>query len=424
MIAIPLSKGLASAVFALISLLSIPWLIIERQSLITVVRRNIGGVALALPFLAYMISLFYSSDLAAGIKMINREMALILLPLITIIHQKFILGNLKKLVTLFIVTVTFNALITSILYLLPESASIAFSEFPLSQWIGVKEYEQLSKRESFGIYSPFMIRIQLSNLIAIGILFGLWLIANKHRVWLIAGCILMMLIGTTILGGRGGQLGLLGAIGIWILGWYFIRLHQTVKSRFTAIGSYTLIGAILIGVLFIAPYVAYQKVPAVKERYNQLMWEMRLYRNGEYKQLDYVHFTSLRRIISYQNSWKLIQSSPVLGVGVGDYNKEFASIYQKNHPEFPPNSHSHILFLWANAGIVGVLAWGVGLILWLSALFKNGRKWDLVLGISLFLFYFLIWLSEAMINQVDLCTYGLFMTIVYLLTKSLDDSSM
>lgn len=399
-------------------ILSTPWLILEKISLWRLIRENLPIFFLTLPFWAFFISLGYTENFGAGTKFIYRELNLLALPLLVIVHQDFLKQYAKEILAAFIFSVSFSALITVILYALPEESSIAFAEFPLSKFLGVKPYQQLSLREAFGVYSPFMVRIQFSNLIALACLSLLWLYSQKfYRLYLIA-VFALLLFTTAILGGRGGQLGLLIALGIWVLGWYFIILHPRLKTKITNWGSYGLLGIILLSGFVIAPYILYRNVPAVNERYNQLIWELKLYDNGDYVNHDYVHFTSLRRIISYQNSWELIQNHPVLGVGVGDYVQKMTSIYQKNHPEFPINSHSHLLFLWANAGILAIGAFLFSTLYWLITFYKNSTSWTRIFGLSLLAFFMSIMMLEAMINQVDLMAFGLFLGVCYKLSTS------
>ncbi len=412
LILLPISKGASSFAMVAIGILLIIWLWEQKQSLWKLIRQNLPIAVLALPFLAYAVSLLYSENLTSGAKFLERELNLLLPPLIVLIYQDFLRKYAKFLLAAFIIGVSFGALFTLIFYFLPEDQSIALAD-RLSM-INLKPYQKLSLREAFGVYSPFMIRIQFSNLIALACLSIVYLYSeNFLRKWLIPTLVLL-LFTSAILGGRGGQLGLMLAFGVWVLGGYFYKIHPILKEKLTALGSYALLVLLLLGAFIVTPYAIYKSVPAVTERYNQLLWEISLYQSGEYVQHDYVHFTSLRRIISYQNSWELIQQQPILGVGVGDYAAEMKTIYAKNHPEFPVNSHNHLLFVWANAGLLGVFTFLFSIVYWLWHFWRKTQSWTRIFGLSLMAFFLSIMMLEAMINQVDLMAFGLFLGIVFL----------
>ncbi|RMG30682.1 MAG: hypothetical protein D6730_02250 [Bacteroidetes bacterium] len=407
MLVLPVSKGATSVAMVALGILSLVQLVQYRLSLWRLIRRHLPIALLALPFLAYLLSLFYTQNLAAGGKFINREISLLLMPLIVLIQREFVARHLRWLLLFFITAVCVNALVTLLFYLLPEASAIQLAD--AFRFIGVKPYQQLHLREAFGVYSPFMVRIQFSNLLALGCLSALWLYVQQvYKQWMLAA-LALMLVTSVILGGRGGQLGLMLALGCWVLGGYFMHLHPRLKQKVGTAGSVGVLLGILLTLFVLLPLLAYHNIPALRERYNQLIWEMKLLEDGTYREHDYVHFTSLRRLISYQNSWELIRRHPFTGTGVGDYQQEMEAIYAKNHPEFPVNSHNHLLFLWASSGLAGLLAFLFSLGYWLRSFLRSSRGWTRIYGLSLLLFFFSIMMLEAMFNQVDLMCYGLFL---------------
>lgn len=415
--ALPLSKGIATVAMVALCLLSIAHLWVHKRSLWKLILAHKAVFALSLPFFAYALSLLYSQDLPLGLKFMDRELPLVLLPLLVLIHAEVLVEKVRPLLLTFVLAVCFNGLVMLLFYALPEESAVQLAD--RFAFLGIKPYEQLSLREAFGVYSPFMIRIQFSNLLALACLAGLWMGTQSIlKPWQVAGLLAFLLLCSAILGGRGGQLGLMAGLAVWLLAAYGRHLHPRLVRKVGRVGSMLLLLGSL-GLSFgAAPYLLYKHIPALNERYNQLIWELKLYQSNEYLEYDYVHFTSLRRLFSYQNSWELIQEHPLLGVGVGDYQAAMSRVYRNNHPEFPVNSHNHLLFLWANAGLLALLAFLAGMAYWLVCVLRGRAYWPQAYALSLLFFFLTILTLEAMLNQVDLMNFGLFLGWAALLVRA------
>ena len=121
-----------------------------------------------------------------------------------------------------------------------------------------------------------------------------------------------------------------------------------------------------------------------------MQWELGTFQDGTFKNYDYTHFTSIRRWLSWKNSWSIIQENPIYGVGVGDYYTAMEKAYSKDELGFPVNTQSQFLYYWTSAGILGLFA----LLFLLSYSFiyfiQQKDKSVKLLGCSLIIFYSLI----------------------------------
>jgi len=203
---------------------------------------------------------------------------------------------------------------------------------------------------------------------------------------------------------------------IWLIGGYLYFMHPRIIQKFHALFSYGILGLSLVFFLVIAPFIAYKKIPAVKARYDQMKWEIGTFQDGTYENYDYTHFTSIRRLLSWKNSWAIIQDNPILGVGVGDYQIEMEKEYAKDKLGFPVNTQSQFLYYWTASGIIGLLSL---LFLLGYTMFKFLKEKSIPLklfGLSFLIFYSLLFLFDAPLNfQVGSMTFLTFYGLLAIL---------
>ena len=411
MIGLPLSKGVATSAMLSLLGLSLIKMAIERSSPIQVIRDNLPLLGLCTLYICYLISLLYSQNISHGLAFIEREIPLLILPVIIVINRKVISEKLIQLLILFVIACSFAAIVTLLFYFLPEDESISWAS--RLSFLNIKPYVQLSKREAFGVYSPFLDRLQFSNLLAIAVIGCLYIGTKTHR-YLFGGFAFLLLFTSAILGGKGGQLGLMAGLFIWFTLAFFQVVYPRWRAKFSRLGA--IIGFIgLLGTLGIGlPYILYKNVPAVTQRYNQMKWELETFYSEQSQEYDYVHFTTIRRILSWANSWELIQSQPLLGAGVGDYHDQMTAIYAKNSPDFPVNSHNHYLFVWANCGIWGLLSFLGSIFFWCRSLSTVSKPQALAYPLSILVIFLTIMLFDSLISQVDTMAFGMFLSFGFL----------
>lgn len=408
MIGLPLSKGMATSAMLSLLGLSLINLAITRASPLQVIRDNLPILGLTVLYCCYLFSLAYSENLSLGLAFIEREIPILIIPVIFALNRKVVSERLIVMLTIFVGVCCFASLVTLFFYTLPENESMAWVE--RLAFLNVKPYVQLSKREAFGVYSPFLDRLQFSNLLALGVLCCLHIRIKTQQV-IFWGLALLLVLTSAVLGGKGGQLGLMAGLLTWFSLSFFRTIYPKWKTRFSRFAA--ILG--FMGLVFVlgvgVPYGLYKKVPAVNQRYNQMKWELETYYSDQYQEFEYVHFTTIRRILSWSHTWKLIRSHPILGVGVGDYKDRMEAIYAQYSPEFPVNSHNHYLFVWANCGIWGLLLFLGSILVWARSLGSISTLSSNTFPLSLLAVFMSIMLFDALISQVDTMSFGMFLAI-------------
>ncbi len=404
MASLPISKGIASVAMAglfLTSLLNVDQLKWRHS--------DWWVFAPMVVWLTLLMSQLYSNGLAAGWKILYRQDAMLLLPFIYFFHQKLAHEKLLIYSVVYIAAVAFASLLTLLFYFLPESSTIAIT----SKVSLLQAYIPHEKQDAFGAYSPFLDRLHFSYLIGIAILLLIWLLFKQSaHIGFQVAMLILLIVTMLLLGARGGQLGLLVAITIWCVFLYLHFIHPRLKVRigkFSSLSVSTL--CILLGGLAI-PSLTYKYVPAIQTRYNQLNWEIETFYNGSYVNHAYIHFTSIRRILSWQNTLQLIREQPLLGTGVGDFDATLQAIYERNDLGFPVNSHQQFLYYWGTSGLLSVLSFLVAF----AALFwviPRKKSWQAqALTLSFAGFYSVIFMLDApLLYQVGCMNFWWFYLI-------------
>lgn len=395
-------------------------------------------------FSTLVISLFYSTDFVKGLDILFSQIEFVAIPFIFLVNQIAIRKRLLIYSKLLIDATTIAAFITFLFFLLPiDITQNIATTVPL-----LKDYIVHEKTLAFGVYSPFTERLQFSYLIGITIFLQLWLffeksasktsssgstlfpsipISDTSRVsdtfFNFKSSLKIIILFTTllILGARGAQLSFLVASITWIIGGYFYWIHPIVSKKINAFFGYIFLIIGLTFFLLIVPFIAYQKIPTVKVRYDQMRWEIGTFQDGTFNNYEYIHFTSIRRLLSWKNSWSIIQENPILGVGIGDYQAAMEKAYTTDNLGFPVNTQSQFLYYWTASGLLSLFIFLSFLGYSLFTFFRQKDFGLKLVGISFLVFYILLFLFDAPLNfQVGAMT---FLTIFCLLSIRINDSS-
>ena len=432
LITLPFSKGVMSVAYVGLLLLAISTFfkekLVKQKSISQQVQLKtsyspIQKLLLAplLLFITLLISLLYTENLSEGFDRIISQSKLIGIPFICYVYLTTIQANYNWYLNLLTNAVTLAAFLTFIFFLLPASIvqSIADTIKPL------KDYVLHEKQQAFGAYSPFIDRLQFSYLIG-GVFFlelgRLFQSVERRfakpqrfskRVIVQITKLVLLFLTLLILGARGAQIGFILGSGIWLIGIYYYYIYPFLQKRIGSLLSHLIIGIGLLVSTVYLPLFAYKKIPAVTMRYDQMMWELGTFQDGTFKNYEYVHFTSIRRLLSWQHSWTLVQQQPILGVGIGDYSASMHKVYSQDDLGFPVNTQSQFLYYWVSAGLLGIgsflLVWGY----WLLCLIQRQQYWVSVLAASFFVFYSFIFLLDAPLNfQVGAMTFWLFYALI------------
>jgi len=359
-------------------------------------------------FAVMVLSVLYSSNLSSAWDHLYRQNPMLIFPFIVLVNRRLFVSDLHLHFRYFIIAVSVASTITLFFYIVPTEWTVQLT----NQFSFLKPYQIPTKEDAFGAYSPFLDRLHFGYMIGTALLLQLWWIANRGFRWI--QFIPLWILGITllILGARGAQLGGLFAVCIWLIYWCFSLLKNYFSPRMTII----LIAVTILFFIFLVPYLAYENVAAIQTRYNQLIWEIQTFRDGSYVNFSYTHFTSIRRIISWQNMWTIVVQHPILGVGIGDFNDVFKSIYNTQNPDFPPNTHQQFLFYWGSSGILGIVAFCYSFfgLLFQGLTLSLGRNETLL--VSFWLFFLIVFLLDTpLLYQAGSMSFWIFYLLLLLL---------
>lgn len=412
MVGLPISKAAASVALTALVILGIAKLFSQQKPNNEFDYRPIW--ALSALFFAYIIGCFYSTDIGQAITFLYRANGLWMSPLAVMLHTQLIATHYRLYLKALIVGTILACLATLLLYAMPESRVIYYIE----QSNGIlSPYSNTANRLSFGLYSPFIDRLQFGNLIGISILAVVWLwgeTETRKQYFYAFGSLVILFITHLFLGARSAQLGTLLGLALLVSSVLVQNIRQQLKNKVSkTFVVLTTTVFVLSFTLFLA-YMAYHFVAPVQMRYHQLQWEMDMFLNHDFKSASYEHFTSLRRIVSWLNSWTLIKQYPIMGVGTGDYYTELDRIYAADNLALPLNSHSQYLQIWATVGLWGLSVFIGSLLYWLYALKQRADRWLFCFGCSILLLYSLVFLFDAiLLRQIDNITFPAILGIIY-----------
>jgi O-antigen ligase len=136
-----------------------------------------------------------------------------------------------------------------------------------------------------------------------------------------------------------------------------------------------------------------------------------MFRTKQYKPEDLINYTSIRRIISWQNGIELIKKHPIFGTGIGNYEQELKKEYEKDKYNLPINHHSQYLFIIGATGIFSFFIYLLSLF-YASTLFLKEKE-ILPIGIGFLVFYLVTFIPDAvLLRQVDCISYSLFFSLL------------
>lgn len=406
LLALVFSKALASVleVTLLVFSLAFAWRQISSLS----VKKYLPAISLGAVFIFYLLGILWSDDKTAGFKFSNIQHSLLVIPLILFLNRRKAIQKLDHYLLYFI----YGAAVAGIFTLLLNAPGPQFLEDLTHRYTFLEPFEASEGGFlNFGLYNPLHPKIQFSNLLGMAALACFYLLFQNPKRWALHGALLAIIISSLALGGRGGQLALLFGLYVFVAAGIWQEYLPKLGAKF---GRPVAIALFLVGMgifTLATPIIVYKTVPPVTQRYDQLFWELEELQNGNYVNHEYEHFTSLRRIVSWQNSWTLIQQHFWLGTGTGDYKAGMQQVYaNSNFSELPVNNHSQYLHLWACLGLLGL-----GLFMWcvvwwvFTVLRQSDHFWLNVFALAFMGFYLISMIPDAiLLRQSDNMLFALF----------------
>jgi O-antigen ligase len=156
--------------------------------------------------------------------------------------------------------------------------------------------------------------------------------------------LLTMTFNMFITGGRAGQVMFFSAIVL--LAFQYFKSSQ-LKAVFTSF--------LLIITIFIS---AYYLSPVFQQRVDMGYNEISNFDTKRDVESPYIHTSIGLRINFFLNSWEIFESSPIYGVGTGDFPSEYSKINKVNSPFSTDTSHPHNMYmlLLTQLGLIGFIS--------------------------------------------------------------------
>lgn len=313
-------------------------------------------------FLIFPISLLWSDNLAWGLKMSGKGLFFLLFPLYLSVARR---EHVKLYITAFIAAVTISEMLAYYnwlqLHYLPDLPE------------GIR-----NSQETWEI-APFVNHVMYNPILAFGAyLLGHALLFERLsplKRFAFAGFLVTMTANMFISGGRAGQVAFLAMMALLIL------------QRFSR--RPILAGAVALSLTAGLFMTAYQTSDLFKHRVDLAVHEVQNYEQA-------VNSSVGLRINLAVNSVRMFLDEPWLGVGAGDFPKEYERINTEHTPQWAIgwNPHNQYLLMLTSAGIFG----GVGLLILLMAPPLLARRVDDDWGrlrMALPLLFAVICLSES-----------------------------
>ncbi len=344
---------------------------------ISQILKNKLALASMLFFCVHLLAMLWTEDLIWGLE-ITRKMLpfFFVLPIFLTLTKK---ENFKYYVAAFLLAISISE---GLSYLI---------------WFGIIEP---FKYATFQNPTPLMSHISYNPFLA----FAIYLVINKllsgEKILQSERAIytfftLTMTVNMFITGGRAGQVMFFAAL--IILAFQYFRNSQ-VKA--------TVISFFLI--LFIST-LAYNSSPIFKNRVDSGVQNIVDYKSNKDTSVG-------QRITFFVNSYELFESSPIIGIGTGDFPSEYYKVNQINSPEVRTTVQPHNMYMLvlSQLGLIGLIS-----LLWIfytqyRIAIVNESKLIGNIGVALpLLFLIIMWSDSYLLGHYTSNLFILFSSVIY-----------
>ena len=389
----PLTVAGANTIIVIICLL---WLLSGSYSIkyAQIINSKLMIASIFFYFL-HVIGLIWTEDLRWGFHMLHKMWYfLLLLPVLFSIMKK---EYIKPIISVFLVAIAITEVIS---YLIWFEVIIPFNSATVSN------------------PTPFMSHVSYNPILA----FAIYIVAheiffNKNLSKLQFSFYSFFLISMTfnmfITGGRAGQIMFFAAIAVLIFQFFNAEKIKSLLLIFITIPT-----------IF---FSAYQISDLFKDRVDSAIEDIIKYEGvnldkREWSNKDTVYAfaninTPVGERISYAvYSWKIFKTSPIFGVGTGDFPKEYKKLNKIYSPLMVTTSHPHNMYslVGVQHGIVGLLSLMSIFYLQIAQSFKSSNRFIRDVGITLPLMYLLIMMSDSyLLGHYTTLMFVLFSSFLY-----------
>mgnify|MGYP000215080903 CR=1 FL=1 len=247
--------------------------------------------------------------------------------------------------------------------------------------------------------TPFMSHVSYNPILA----FAIYLVCHqvffnknlsKLKFSLYSFFVILMIINMFITGGRAGQVMFFAAMAILIFQFFNA---EKIKSLIATI--------ILIPGIF---FVAYNSSDLFEKRVDSAIQDIVRYEGVNIEKNNPIDFDTIfllanintpvgERISFAIYSWKIFSTSPILGVGTGDFPNEYEKINSIYSPKMVTTSHPHNMYslVLVQTGILGLVSLLSIFYYQIKLSFYSSSRFIRDVGIALPLLFLLIMLSDS-----------------------------
>lgn len=312
----------ASFVYVLSGLLLLVWLaeggIAEK---IKKILRSRVCLAFLAYYLIFLLAMLWTEDVATGWRMVERQKPFLLFLLYWSSAEP---EYRERYISAFIA----GLIVCAVLAHYNLMQLYWFPDWPR----GVRVFK------SIGDTAPFIDRIMYAPILALGTYFSLhravFSISMSSRLCAI-GITFLLLSNLSFSGGRAGMV------------MFIVLCIALVFQRIAARRKALVICAVLLPLLF---FFAYNTSGFVAERIDNAITDIRVFEKNPNTSVG-------QRLVYWTTSFQLFIRHPVIGVGSGDFQKEYAKIKPERWQATPDsyNPHNQFLMTAALTGLIGLM---------------------------------------------------------------------
>jgi O-antigen ligase len=325
----------------------------------------------------HIIGLLWSQDLAQGLIMLHKMWYFILLfPILFTLTKKEYISHY-----------VFSFLLAILL-----SVVLSFSVW----------FEMIApfKNATLENPTPFMSHISYNPILALAIYIGSHNILFNSKITSLTkyfyGCmVLLMSVNMFVTGGRAGQVMFFAMLAILIF-------QYSNFKKFTSL----LVIITVSGTIF---FSAYQFSPIFKTGVDAAIETVQDYESKKGTSVGL-------RITFVINSWEIIKSNPVLGVGTGGFRSEYYKINQINTPTLPNTTNPHNMYIWilTQLGFTGLISFLMIFYYQIKSHHRSSNRFVRDFGLALPILFLIIMFSDSyLLGHYTSLVYIFFSSFLY-----------
>ena len=248
--------------------------------------------------------------------------------------------------------------------------------------------------------TPFMSHISYNPILAFAIyllghevLFSMK-ISKYKRYWYIF-FLFTMSVNMFITGGRAGQIMYFAVVSLLIFQYFRSQIFKGLIVSFVVISS-----------IF---FTAYQTSDIFNTRVNDAIENIKSYESNKNTPVG-------QRITWALNSWEVIMDNPLIGIGTGDFPKEYLKVNKKNTPQVVTtrNPHNMYILILMQLGFIGLVSFLLIFYYQIVYSFNSHNKFYRDVGLAIPLLFLLIMFSESyLLGHYTSLVYVFFSSFLY-----------